>query len=91
MLSTSLKTNHFSGVDTPLVTVLRALSSQENNDGDEGNSMAAAAEVLTRLHELADQAPELNMSNYDDQQVSELNAAMIEIYLILKAATKKED
>lgn len=42
-------TAHFNGKDVPLVTVLRALSAQEGNDGDEGNAMQEAADEIERL------------------------------------------
>lgn len=42
-----IDTLHF-GKPMPLVSVLYALAAQENNDGDEGNAMQAAAEVLER-------------------------------------------
>jgi hypothetical protein len=87
-----IKTSHFWQQEMPLVTVLRALSSQENNDGDEGNAMAAAGDLLSALYDITEAAPELNMSNYDHDQVSQLNAAMVEAFSLLRAATKgKED
>lgn len=42
--------------------------------------------LLSTLYNIAEAAPELNMSNYDHDQVSELNAAMTEVFLLLKAA-----
>lgn len=79
-------TAHFSHRPMPIRAVLTALSSQENKDDDEGNAMAAAADLLTQLFAIAEAAPELNMSNYDESQVSEINDAMVKIYLLLKAA-----
>lgn len=87
-LITRLKTSHFSGQEMPVVTVLRALASQENNDGDEGNAMAIAGDLLSGLHDIAEAAPELNMSNYNDDDASALNQAMTEMFLLLKAATQ---
>lgn len=81
-----IRTAHFHRRAMPIRAVLTALSSQENKDDDEGNVMAAAANILTELFAIAERAPELNMSNYDENEVSELNAAMVEIYLLLKSA-----
>ena len=44
-----IRTHHFGGREMPLITVLRALAAQEGNDGDEGNAMQMAADVLTKL------------------------------------------
>lgn len=44
-----IHTHHFGGREMPLITVLRALAAQEGNDGDEGNAMQMAADVLTKL------------------------------------------
>ena len=86
--TTRIKTDHFWNVEMPLATVLRALSSQENNDGDEGNTMAAAGDLLHLLYEIAESAPELNISNFNEDDVSRLNNAMTEIFILLKAATE---
>ena len=39
-------TDHFRRKTLPLSSVLYALASQENNDGDEGNAMQAAADYI---------------------------------------------
>lgn len=49
---------------------------------------APSGDALREVFEIAQRAPELNMSNYDYDQVAELNAAMIEIWSILKDALK---
>jgi len=43
-----IHTRHF-GREMPLISVLLALAAQEGNDGDEGNAMQMAADVLTKL------------------------------------------
>jgi hypothetical protein len=47
---------------------------------------SASGELLDAVRFIADCAPELNMSNYDHDQVAELNSAMCEIYSLLNAA-----
>lgn len=47
----------------------------------------AAEAAVAKAREAAEDAPELNMRNYDEDQVSHLNAAMIEVWKILKEAT----
>jgi len=42
--------------------------------------------TLQQILEISEYAPELNMDNYDEDQVRELNNAMIEIYQIAKGA-----
>lgn len=44
----------------------------------------AMRETLVKAFALVDTSPELNMSNYDHDQVDELNKAMIEIHDLLK-------
>lgn len=39
---------------------------------------------IKQVHEIAMEAPELNMSNYDHNDVRDLNEAMIEIFLLTK-------
>jgi len=60
-----------------LVDMLR-----EDNAALQSRLAALQAERETVL-EIARCAPELNMGNYDDDQVRELNNSMIEIYLLL--------
>lgn len=43
-----------------------------------------AKEKLRLIEEIVNAAPELNMSNYDVDQVAELNAAMIHIWEVLQ-------
>jgi hypothetical protein len=43
-----------------------------------------AKEKLRRIEQIVDAAPELNISNYDVDQVAKLNAAMIEIWETLQ-------
>src|SRR3990167_6386871 len=49
----------------------------------QGGSVRA---LLKECLEIAERAPELNMCNYDHDQVAELNQAMIEITLKLRSA-----
>lgn len=42
--------------------------------------MEKSKEALEKIFKLAIDAPELNMANYDENQVRDLNNAMIEIY-----------
>lgn len=63
------------------------------------NQSFAKADGIFKIKELEDvnknvwdivqDCPELNMSNYDIDQVAALNNAIIEIYLILKALEQK--
>lgn len=46
-------------------------------------------EALNAILLAAENAPELNMCNYDHDQVADLNAAMIDIYQIAMAALGK--
>jgi hypothetical protein len=48
--------------------------------------IAALEKVAADIAQLVHDAPELNMGNYDDDQVCELNNAMIAIYLALREA-----
>lgn len=43
-----------------------------------------AREKLKQIEAIVDQAPELNMSNFDMDQVTELNNSLIEIYQVLQ-------
>lgn len=43
-------------------------------------------DALASAHGVLLDAPELNMSNYDEDQVGQLNAAMVEAFLILDSA-----
>jgi hypothetical protein len=43
----------------------------------------ALNDLLCAIYEYADKSPELNMNNVDMEDVSELNGAMVEIYLLL--------
>lgn len=43
-----------------------------------------AREKLRQIETIVDKAPELNMSNFDVDQVAELNSALIEIYEVLQ-------
>lgn len=43
-----------------------------------------AMDKLKRIEEIVNKAPELNMSNFDIDQVAELNNAMIEIWFLLQ-------
>ncbi len=81
----TLATRHFGGKTLPLASVLFALAGQEHS-GEEGDAMQAAGELLRRLFDMASDAPELNMRNYDHDQVKQLNADMIEIWQLLKEA-----
>ena len=45
--------------------------------------MANYMTVIREIEQIVDNAPELNMNNYDEVQVDELNSAMIEICNIL--------
>jgi hypothetical protein len=89
-ITTRIKTSHFWGIEMPVATLLRTFASQENNDGDEANAMIAAGDLLNALYEISESAPELNMSNYSDDDVSRLNSAMTEIFLLLKSATQPD-
>ena len=40
-------------------------------------------ELVKKIEEIATRAPEINMCNYDDDQVRDLNNAMIEIWLLI--------
>lgn len=42
-----------------------------------------ANEALKEIREIVEQSPELNMNNYDHDQVAQINQALIEIYRIL--------
>jgi hypothetical protein len=84
---TQPSTQHYHRKRLPIVAVLRGLGSQENM-GEDGDVMCAAADLISHLWELAEQAPELNMSNYDQDQVATLNATMIEIANTLHDATQ---
>lgn len=53
-----IRTNHFHNELFPLTSVLFALASQENNDGDEGKAMNAAAEEIIRLRSLNEAVPQ---------------------------------
>lgn len=43
-----------------------------------------AREKLKKIEEIVNKAPELNMSNFDVDQVADLNSAMIEVYMVLQ-------
>ncbi len=45
---------------------------------------------IDAAHTVAHAAPELNMSNYDHDQVCELNTAMCEVFVILDALRKEQ-
>jgi len=47
-------------------------------------------EVVQKIFETATNAPELNMANYDENQVVDLNNAMIEIYYLAEGALANE-
>lgn len=49
--------------------------------------LAKAREVISMIAKVAADAPELNMGNYDEDQVSALNNAMIEICQIIPPDT----
>lgn len=52
--------------------------------------VARLREVLTAVEEIALAAPELNMNNYDEDQVSTLNEAMIGVCgILLKEAARR--
>jgi hypothetical protein len=53
--------------------------------------LPADARAVAVALEIAERAPELNMSNYDHDQVAELNAAMIDLTLFLRAASLPAD
>lgn len=40
--------------------------------------------LIHQVYDIAHSSPELNMSNYDDVQVSDLNDAMISVYTVVK-------
>jgi hypothetical protein len=46
--------------------------------------LETAREKLKKIAEIVEKAPELNMSNFDVDQVAELNSAMIEIWEVLQ-------
>jgi len=48
-----------------------------------GQNVEYLIEQRNELEIVLANAPELNMSNYTDEQVEELNSAMIEVYQIL--------
>ncbi len=48
--------------------------------------MEKLKEVIQKIFETATNAPELNMVNYDENQVRDLNNAMIEIYYLAEGA-----
>jgi hypothetical protein len=49
-------------------------------------------EVITQIFGIAENVPELNMNNYNEDEVRRLNDAMIEIYLICeKVCVGKDD
>lgn len=86
-----LVTRHFWRKPMPLAAVLSALCSQEHANGDEGDAMACARALLGEIWEVAQEAPELNMSNFYIDEVSALNEAMIQIYLLLKPAMEPSE
>lgn len=47
---------------------------------------AGLRDALKQASEIAERAPELNMSNYDEEQVAALNADMVELCLHLRTA-----
>jgi hypothetical protein len=81
-----LVTEHFRRRPMPLRAVLSALASQEHADGDEGNAMQAARDLLGAIWEVVSSTPELNMSNFDTDEVETLNEAMIEVFKLLQPA-----
>ena len=50
---------------------------------------AALRAALEKIDSIATDAPELNMSNFDHDDVSALNAAMVEVFAITRAAIAK--
>ncbi len=48
--------------------------------------LAVMRDALEASKAIADDAPELNMSNYDHDDVGRLNSAMVEIWQVLNAA-----
>lgn len=81
-----IKANHFHGREVPLGSLLSALAAQEGNDGDEGNAMQGAYDLLHQIYAIAKAAPEVNMANYTAQEVAKLNQGMADIVLLLKPA-----
>lgn len=47
-------------------------------------------EAIEQAHTVLHQCPELNMSNYDEDQVAELNGAMITAFTILDNITSQQ-
>lgn len=62
----------------------------EAEHADLRTQLAAAQETLEKARSVAYAAPELNMCNYDHEQVSKLNVAMCEVFTLLDAARKKD-
>lgn len=83
-------TRHYNRQRLPITAVLRGLASQENCDGEEHDLMITAAELLDRLKGMAHASPELNMSNYTPDEVSQLNDAMNELCEVLRQATESD-
>lgn len=48
-------------------------------------ALIAEARAARLAYEITKSAPELNMSNYDHEQVAELNSTMFEAYAVLQA------
>ena len=53
--------------------------------------LAEVAEAAVKASEVAEASLELNPSNYDHEQVCELNAAMVQVTLLLRAALRPEE
>lgn len=53
--------------------------------------MEKLKETIQKIFEIAINAPELNMANYDENQVIDLNNAMIEIYNLAEGVLTSKD
>ncbi len=57
-----------------------------HREAAEARAREEGAKAMQEAFDIADAAPELNMSNYDHDQVDALNKAMNELHSVLKAA-----
>ncbi|KKN90016.1 hypothetical protein LCGC14_0231280 [marine sediment metagenome] len=48
-MTRKIATQHYHGKELPISAVLHGFAGQENNDGDEGNTMQAAGDYITEL------------------------------------------
>jgi hypothetical protein len=56
---------------------------------ENGQKLIALREAMGRMREVMDRTPELNMSNYDIDDIAALNNGMIEIWQILNEPALK--